>query len=450
MLALSASTPFFAGRLAGSDCRWDAISKAVDDRNPAEAGTVPADSVEADDRLAGGGKRRLQKSRYSSVTTYIYKCPGNEAMVDRYNDVDCPVDEPTYDRLLGAGLDRVLAKHVAHLFTRDPLVIFEGQVEELDDRTSTNHFDNVQSTNWQTVRWKPPPPLPTKEAAAAAAAAGEAPPDHMGWRVEFRPMEVQLTDFENAAFVVFSTLATRVILAFDLNLYIPMSAVDENMRKAHLPDAVSEQTFAWRKLGDAGGSEEGEDAAAAAAAGRERDCCGGLRSESAQMTVDEIINGGGDNDNPGLIPLMRAYLVYISADASTSRRINAYLDLVSARASGELQTTAKYLRDFARAHPDYKHDSVVTERMAHDIAVMCADVGEGRLHAPELLGDWVVKPVEDEREFEAKLDGVRLSPEGKGAVLRIVKDAKDLRPTQKKPLSRMAGIPDWDDELFYI
>jgi Glutamate-cysteine ligase len=38
-------------------------------------------------------------------------------------------------------------------------------------------------------------------------------------------MEVQLTDLENAAFTVFVVLVTRVILAFDLNLYIPLSKV---------------------------------------------------------------------------------------------------------------------------------------------------------------------------------------------------------------------------------
>lgn len=42
--------------------------------------------------------------------------------------------------------------------SRDPLVIFDGAVEEVDDSTATEHFENIQSTNWQTVRWKPPPP----------------------------------------------------------------------------------------------------------------------------------------------------------------------------------------------------------------------------------------------------------------------------------------------------
>lgn len=67
---------------------------------------------------------------------------------------------------------------------------------------------NIQSTNWQTVRFKPPPHN-----------------SGMGWRVEFRPMEVQLTDFENAAYVIFVVLLTRAILSFNLNLYIPISKV---------------------------------------------------------------------------------------------------------------------------------------------------------------------------------------------------------------------------------
>ena len=48
---------------------------------------------------------------------------------------------------------------------------------------------------------------------------------YSGWRVEFRPSEVQLTDFENAAYVVFIVLLTRAILSSTLNLYIPLSKV---------------------------------------------------------------------------------------------------------------------------------------------------------------------------------------------------------------------------------
>ncbi len=38
-------------------------------------------------------------------------------------------------------------------------------------------------------------------------------------------MEVQLTDFENAAYAVFIVLLSRAILHFNLNLYVPISKV---------------------------------------------------------------------------------------------------------------------------------------------------------------------------------------------------------------------------------
>lgn len=47
----------------------------------------------------------------------------------------------------------------------------------------------------------------------------------MGWRVEFRSMEVQMTDFENAAFSIFIVLLSRAILTFGLNFYIPITKV---------------------------------------------------------------------------------------------------------------------------------------------------------------------------------------------------------------------------------
>ena len=37
--------------------------------------------------------------------------------------------------------------------------------------------------------------------------------------------QIQLTDFENAALVVFVVLLTRAILSFGLNFYIPISKV---------------------------------------------------------------------------------------------------------------------------------------------------------------------------------------------------------------------------------
>ncbi|VEL14134.1 unnamed protein product [Protopolystoma xenopodis] len=69
----------------------------------------------------------------------------------------------------------------------------------------------------------------------------------IGWRVEFRPTELQLTDFENAAFVCFVVLLTRTILSLKLNLMIPISRVDENMHTAQLRNAAKTEKFFFRR-----------------------------------------------------------------------------------------------------------------------------------------------------------------------------------------------------------
>lgn len=217
MMALTAATPIYKGRLSDVDARWDVISASVDDRTKAERGMLTPEQCEQvkDSRMAGNGVKLLPKSRYGSVSTYIYHCKGDspcQRTFSQYNDVLCPVDEKIKERLRNENIDENLAHHLAHLFTRDPLVAFHGQIH-LDDQNSVDHFESIQSTNWQTCRWKPPP-LKT---------GPESP--HIGWRTEFRSMEVQLTDFENAAFTVFIVLVTRVVLAFDLGFYIPLSKV---------------------------------------------------------------------------------------------------------------------------------------------------------------------------------------------------------------------------------
>ena len=68
----------------------------------------------------------------------------------------------------------------------------------------------------------------------------------IGWRVEFRPCELQISDFENAAVVCFVVLLTRVILSFGYNLLIPISKVDENMKRAQKMDAILKEKFFFR------------------------------------------------------------------------------------------------------------------------------------------------------------------------------------------------------------
>ncbi len=431
MMSLTASTPILKGRLLDTDARWGIISESVDGRTPFERGrddpNAPYDYYNAN------GQRQIYKSRYDSISTYIYQgsmAGGQDAkgltnrVLNIYNDIPLEIDESCYQDLRDAGVDPALAQHIAHLFIRDPLVVFNGAVEEVDDDTQTEHFESIQSTNWQTVRWKPPPPRNSPNAP------------HIGWRTEFRSMEIQLTDFENAAFAIFVVLLQRTILTFDLNLYIPISKVDANMQRAHSRNSAGRGKFFFRR--HLAPLEEGDDgygvkyvsmfAEAAkgningAASDIEEDADGvsdkrrtaptapGSNEENAfeEMTMEEIMCGKGDYF-PGLIPLVRAYLDHISADSTSSSRLHGYLDFIEKRATGELITTATWLRNFVRNHPDYKNDSVVSDTIAYDLMVACKEIGEGKLHVPELLGDVRIKEITTDGAYQTKLDSKRVT-----------------------------------------
>eukprot|EP01029_Cantina_marsupialis_P031641 TRINITY_DN916_c0_g2_i1.p1 TRINITY_DN916_c0_g2~~TRINITY_DN916_c0_g2_i1.p1 ORF type:complete len:736 (+),score=258.37 TRINITY_DN916_c0_g2_i1:37-2244(+) len=351
MLALTAASPIWKGMLADTDTRWTVISEAVDCRTPKERGLnglaewqkhVPLEEIR-------NGERKIEKSRYDSIDHFIAESPFRKP---HHNDIESEIDEDTLRTLKEAGIDDALATHIAHLFIRDPLVLFKERVE-VDDDATTEHFESIQSTNWQSVRWKPPPSQVD---------------DKIGWRVELRTMETQITDFENAAFTVFVVLLNRAMIFFGLNLYMPLSKVDENMKRAKLPNAAVDQKFWFRKCMMA--------------------CCNGpLHSdEPVELYISEILLGR-DGRFPGFIPLILAYLDVIEAGTCTRSLVEKYLTFIKNRATGTLPTTATWMRNFVRSHPDYKYDSMVSESIAFDLLKECRDISLGVKQAPELIGE---------------------------------------------------------------
>ncbi|RAH60559.1 glutamate-cysteine ligase Gcs1 [Aspergillus piperis CBS 112811] len=359
LLALTAATPIYKGFLVDTDVRWNQISGAVDDRTREELGELPLKN----DRW------RIPKSRYASNSTYISQDP---RLRKEYLDPDLIVDQDIKKRLMDDGMDDLLATHFAHLFIRDPLVIFSEDLEELD-LNKADHFENLQSTNWQHMRFKPPPP----------------DKDDIGWRVEFRSMEIQMTDFENAAFSIFIVLVTRAILSFDLNFYIPIQRTTENMETAHLRNAVLEQKFYFRKdpfsrrrpnQQSPGGSNVSSTTSSAHNTPPPSPPLSPVESEYDLMTISDIINGSPDGSFPGLIPLVESYLNSVNVDVETRCSLASYLDLIRKRANGTLWTGAKWIREFVASHPGYKHDSAVSEEICYDLvkAVDEMTVKEGK------------------------------------------------------------------------
>ncbi|TFK26502.1 glutamate-cysteine ligase catalytic subunit [Coprinopsis marcescibilis] len=379
LLALSAASPLWRGYIADVDCRWNVIAGSVDCRTPEERGLEPLKN----DRF------RIPKSRYDSVDLYL-----SEDWVNRpeYNDTYVPYDEAIYDRLRNHGIDPLLSKHVAHLFIRDPIVIFSENLDQ-DDSTNSDHFENLQSTNWQTLRFKPPPPN-----------------SPIGWRVEFRSMEVQITDFENAAFAVFVVLLSRAILKFNLNFYLPISKVDENMARAQQRDAVGQGRFYFRKdvyppgSGTASSGSCSPTSVFNSETGKKekklRNCFDppvlpqngflnghSVEDEYEEMSLNEIFNGktGGF---PGLLSFIQEYLDTLDIEPEALAKIEQYMDLVRRRSNGSLMTAATWMRNFVRSHPDYKGDSVVSQEINYDLLIAIDEIERGVRKEPGLLPEY--------------------------------------------------------------
>ena len=178
-------------------------------------------------------------------------------------------------------------------------------------------------------------------------------------------MELQLTDFENAAFSVFVVLVSRVMLAFNLNTYIPMSLVDENMRAAHRRSACRSERFWFRRHMDPSEIENADQ----------------WEDQYELMSLQQIMMGKGSYF-PGLIPMVFAYLDALDeagggVDRETRNVVTNYMQFIQQRATGQLMTTAEWMRNFVTSHPDYKEDSVVTQRIAYDLMERCHHIGIG-------------------------------------------------------------------------
>lgn len=440
LLALSAAAPVFKGYLVNQDVRWNVISGAVDDRTFLERDVDPypgydlvggldvPEEVRDHMRLLGGVRgvngdrvinkngdtkvytnqgrplQKIPKSRYDSIdnylgdTTYLKKKP---YFKDEYNDINSPINKKVYDQLVNTPyFDDKLATHFAHLFIRDPLVIFSERLDQ-DNELSNDHFENLQSTNWQTLRFKPPALYPKDLSEEALA---ETP----GWRVEFRPLEIQLSDFENAAYSVFITLLSRAILKYLPDFYIPILKIDENMATAHKVDAVLKDKF-WFKSFDLWNLDlsefvgydlswfdrfinHGNDDLAAdevyVKGYSERavrrfsndfepayETCQGFNE--SKVPIRELING--NSLFPGILRIIIKYIATDLLSAETNHhcltkelalkmlRLQSYLRLISYRASGKIPTTAHWLREQVLKHPEYKRDSKVSSRINYDI-----------------------------------------------------------------------------------
>ena len=82
---------------------------------------------------------------------WAYLSVNSECVFDyKYNDKEIVYDKNIYKKLLKENIEEPVAKHVAHLFIRDTVSLFEETLHP-DDENDTDQFENIQSTNWQVI-----------------------------------------------------------------------------------------------------------------------------------------------------------------------------------------------------------------------------------------------------------------------------------------------------------
>ncbi|RVD93013.1 gamma-glutamylcysteine synthetase [Tubulinosema ratisbonensis] len=339
MLRITRATPFSNGYLVNTETRWDFLYMSVDCRtdeergneydisghyeieNPLEDFGIVDSSLEEDKIEAVNGilKHKLPvipKSRFSSVDLFLN--PPNK----KYNDVYYPTVPEYTQKLLENNVDKYVSEHISSLFVRDPMLSYHNTSIQDD-------FENIQSSNWRSVRLK----LPIYSGKE----------EYSGWKIEFRPMEIQLTAYEMAAFTNFTILLIKSIIHFKLNIYIPISYIEKNFKNSNKftrkpSDYFSKLTndpvkFYYR-----------------------RNIYDNQTPYIALDTLDVIFNG---NDKfSGYIKYVRKYVKEIYGE---SKNLEDQLNFVSKKFKGEYLSNSDYLRRLVLTHPDYKNDSFISD-----------------------------------------------------------------------------------------
>jgi len=57
-----------------------------------------------------------------------------------FNDIPLIYEEAHYESLVKGGIDRSMAKHIAHLFIRDPVSLFSEKIHQ-DNTKDSDHFE---------------------------------------------------------------------------------------------------------------------------------------------------------------------------------------------------------------------------------------------------------------------------------------------------------------------
>ena len=199
----------------------------------------------------------------------------------------------------------------------------------------------------------------------------------IGWRVEFRTMDIQLTDFENTCLTVMLGLLTNVCNNLDVNFLMPISLVDINMERAHKRDAILNEKF-WFNTRCYDPSQPASDLLKHECLRSREGSQLGKEPRYEELYIHEILSGKGDF--PGLLKIIKTFVEMQEYQKEHTDQIDHILDFLAARSKGEVPTGAKFIRQYVLQHPLYRKDSIISPCLNFNL--ICQIIKLNQDHVP--------------------------------------------------------------------
>ena len=323
--ALTAASPIMSGKLLDSDCHYLIWKWYMDGRTKEE--------------LDPKSPLFLCKPRNWTAGYYMSE---RDVCKDAYNDVKIRIDEETIAKAkkiateIGVEVDDRMLTYIGYMFVWYIYVTYPEIADLCDPTQDVDCYEAIEANHMCDVRFRVPKSFESDA----------------GWLVEFRSMEMQPTDEENIAFLMFLRLMSEIIQDDQINMYVPISKVDENMERAMKIDAATKVKFWWRK----NLNMESED-------------------DFGEYTIAEIMLGK-EAEIEGLVPRLQRYIkeFHPSKWEEYQSKIAPLVDIVVGKATGKIPTVASYIRNYVLNHPKYQQDSKVPNEAIGELVTKLSDL----------------------------------------------------------------------------
>lgn len=241
-----------------------------------------------------------------------------------------------------------MLNHIGILNSRDFLVMHEKFINMKEDEPTL--FEMINSTNWNSVRFK----IPLDET--------------MGWRVEFRTMEIQLTADENAAFSLLVYMLVKMLTETPIfNFYIPISKTTANFERAHRENSILNDKFFFR-------TNVFDDGVPII----------------AELYLREIFFGSKEHEFPGMFTLFQKMLEDPNTNCPKKKELlkeiirvlKSIENFIRDKVEGKRLTLAQWMRQFVYKHKLYEKDSIVSQDIITDLLDNLVRISRGEQEDP--------------------------------------------------------------------